>query len=223
MFAIAANVLEASESDLELRDGGIGVKGVPEMSMTLKAVARAAQPGWSHQRPDGIEAGLEGAAYYEPPTVTWSYAANAAIVEIDSDTGQVRIERYVEVHDAGTLINPAMADGQVKGGRVQVTGGGMMEEIINDENGQILTASLADYLIPTALAAPPITVLHQETPSPTNALGVKGLGEGGAIAPPAVIANAVSDALKPFGAEFNATPLRPQDILRVFATVKKEK
>ena len=220
---IAAHLLEASEGDLEFRDGGVGVTGVPDMIVSLADIAKAARPGWGHNRPDGVEAGLDASAYYEPPTVTWTYASNAAIVEIDPETGWIEIERYVEVHDAGVLINPGIADGQVKGGLVQGIGGGMMEEIIYNENGQILTASLADYLIPTALDAPPITVLHQETPSPTNALGVKGLGEGGAIAPPAVIANAVSDALKPFGAEFNATPLRPQDILRVFATVKKEK
>ena len=215
VFAIAANVLEASESDLELRDGGIGVKGVPEMSMTLKEVARAAQPGWSHQRPDGIEAGLEGAAYYEPPTVTWSYAANAAIVEIDSDTGQVRIERYVEVHDAGTLINPAMADGQVKGGLVQGLGGALFENMAYDEEGQLLTGSFMDYLLPTASDVPPISVIHMETPSPLNAFGFKGLGEGGAIAPPVVIANAVCDALKPFKAEINATPVRWETIAAI--------
>ncbi|MEE2971243.1 MAG: xanthine dehydrogenase family protein molybdopterin-binding subunit [Pseudomonadota bacterium] len=220
---IAAHLLEASEGDLEFRDGGVGVMGVPDMIVSLADIAKAARPGWGHNRPDGVEAGLDASAYYEPPTVTWTYASNAAIVEIDPETGWIEIKRYVEVHDAGVLINPGIADGQIKGGLVQGIGGGMMEEIIYDENGQILTASLADYLIPTALDAPPITVLHQETPSPTNALGVKGLGEGGAIAPPAVIANAVSDALKPFGAEFNATPLRPQDILRVFTTVKKEK
>ena len=220
---IAAHLLEASEGDLEFRDGGVGVTGVPDMIVSLADIAKAARPGWGHNRPDGVEAGLDASAYYEPPTVTWTYASNAAIVEIDPETGWIEIKRYVEVHDAGVLNNPGIAAGQLKGGLVQGIGGGMMEEIIYDENGQILTASLADYLIPTALDAPPITVLHQETPSPTNALGVKGLGEGGAIAPPAVIANAVSDALKPFGAEFNATPLRPQDILRVFATVKKEK
>ena len=154
--------------------------------------------------------------------MTWTYASNAAIVEIDPETGRVEIERYVEVHDAGVLINPGIADGQVRGGLVQGIGGGLMEEIIYDDNGQILTASLADYLIPTALDVPPITVLHQETPSPTNALGVKGLGEGGAIAPPVVIANAAADALKCFDAEFNATPVRAEDIVRVFATAKKE-
>lgn len=217
VFAIAANVLETSERDLELRGGSIGVKGVPDMSMTLKEVARAAQPGWIHQRPEGIEAGLEGTAYYEPPTVTWAYAANAAIVEIDDETGQVLIERYVEVHDAGTLINPGMADGQVKGGLVQGLGGALFEHLTYDDQGQLLTGSFADYLLPTASDVPPITVVHMETPSPLNAFGFKGLGEGGAIAPPAVIANAVCDALKPFKAEINATPVRWETIVDILA------
>ncbi len=215
VFAIAANVLEASESDLELRDGKVGVKGVPDMSMTLREVARAAAPGWANQRPEGVEAGLEGTAYYEPPTVTWAYAANAAIVEIDTDTGQVEIERYVEVHDAGTLINPGMADGQVKGGLVQGLGGALFEELAYDEQGQLLTGSFMDYLLPTASDVPPITVIHQETPSPRNAFGFKGLGEGGCIAPPVVIANAVCDALRPFKAELNSTPVRWQDVASI--------
>ncbi len=215
VFAIAANVLETSEADLELRDGSVGVKGVPDMSMTLKEVARAALPGWIHQRPEGIEAGLEGTAYYEPPTVTWAYAATAAIVEIDAETGAVQIENYVEVHDAGTLINPAIADGQVKGGLVQGIGGGLFEEPSYDEHGQLMTGSFMDYLLPTASDVPPINVIHSETPSPRNAFGFKGLGEGGAIAPPVVIANAVCDALKPFGAELNNTPVRAEDILNI--------
>ena len=215
VFAIAANVLEASESDLELRGGSVGVIGVPEMSMTLKEVARAALPGWIHQRPEGIEAGLEGTAYYEPPTVTWAYAANAAILEIDAQTGVVKIENYVEVHDAGTLINPGIADGQVKGGLVQGIGGGLFEELSYDEHGQLMTGSFMDYLLPTASDVPPINVIHTETPSPRNSFGFKGLGEGGAIAPPVVIANAVCDALKSFGAEINSTPVRAEQILNI--------
>jgi CO/xanthine dehydrogenase Mo-binding subunit len=118
------------------------------------------------------------------------------------------IEKYVEVHDAGVLVNPAIADGQVKGGLVQGLGGGLLEEITYDENGQLLTGSFMDYLLPSASDIPPITVIHQEKPSPLNSLGVKGLGEGGAIAPPVVIANAVCDALRPFKAEINSTPVR---------------
>ena len=126
------------------------------------------------------------------------------------------IENYVEVHDAGILVNPAIADGQVKGGLVQGLGGGLLEEITYDENGQLLTGSFMDYLLPSASDVPPITVIHQETPSPLNSLGVKGLGEGGAIAPPVVIANAVCDALRPFKAEINSTPVRWGEVAAIF-------
>tara|TARA_R110000868_G_scaffold104557_6_gene287960 strand:+ start:11153 stop:13540 length:2388 start_codon:yes stop_codon:yes gene_type:complete len=216
VFAIGAELLEAAENDLELRDGGIGVRGVPELHRTYREIAKAAKPGWDHQRPEGTEAGLEAVSYYEPPTVTWAYASGAAIVEIDPETGRVTIERLVEVHDAGVLVNPAMADGQVKGGLVQGLGGGLFEELAYDDFGQLTTGSLMDYLLPTASDVPPITVLHQEVPSPLNAFGVKGLGEGGAIAPPVVIANAVCDALRPFGAELNSTPVRWGDVAAFF-------
>lgn len=214
VLAVASNMLEAASADLEFRDGGVGVKGVPNMHVTLKQIAQAAKPGWDHKRPEGVEAGLEANAYYEPPTVTWSYATNAAIVEVDANTGAIRIEKYVSVHDAGVLINPTVAENQVRGGLVQGIGGTLFEEIRYDEHGQLLTGSFMDYLLPTASDTPPITVVHHESPSPLNPLGVKGLGEGGAIAPPAVIANAVSDALRSFGAEFNATPVRWEDCLR---------
>ena len=215
VLRIAAHVLEVPEADLEFRDGKVSVKGVAELSITLKEIATAAQPGWNHQRPEGVQAGLEETAYYEPPTVTWAYAANAAIVEVDVTTGEIHIERYVEVHDAGNLINPAIADGQVKGGLVQGLGGALMEELCYDEHGQLMTGSFMDYLIPTASDVPPIKVIHLETPSTRNVFGFKGLGEGGAIAPPVVIANAVCDALKPFKIELNNTPVKCQDIVRL--------
>ncbi len=212
LLAVAGELLEAAASDLELRDGGVGVKGVPELHVSYREVAEAARPGWDNRRPDGVEAGLEAAFYYEPPTVTWAYAANAAIVELDPGTGRVAVERYVEVHDAGVLINPAIADGQVRGGLVQGLGGALMEEIAYDGAGQPLAPTLAEYLLPAAPDVPPIAVVHQQTPSPLNALGVKGLGEGGAIAPPAAVANAVCDALGPERAEINATPVRWRDV-----------
>lgn len=212
ILAVAGHLLEAAEGDLEIRDGGVGVRGAPGLHVAYREIALAARPGWGHGRPGGVEAGLEATHYYEPPTVTWAYAANAAIVEVEPGTGRVVVERYVEVHDAGVLINPAIADGQVKGGLVQGLGGALLEEIAYDGDGQLLTGTLADYLLPTASDVPPITVVHTETPSPLNDLGVKGLGEGGAIAPPAAVANAVCDALAPFGAEVNATPVRWGDL-----------
>ena len=214
-LTIAANLLEVGEADLEMRNAGVGVVGIPDMHVTWREIACAAKPGWDNQRPIGVDAGLEATSYYEPPTVTWAYAANAALVWIDTDTGKLEIEKYVEVHDAGVLVNPSLADGQVKGGLVQGLGGALLEELAYDEQGQLLTGSFADYLMPTASDVPPIEVLHMETPSPLNAFGVKGLGEGGAIAPPVVIANAVCDALRPFKAELNSTPVRWQDIAAI--------
>jgi carbon-monoxide dehydrogenase large subunit len=201
-------------NDLELRDGGVCVVGAPQLRVALEQIASAALPGWQHRRPDDIDAGLHGHCYFEPETVTWSYAANATIVEIDADTGQVHIERYVEVHDAGILVNPVLADGQIMGGIAQGIGGATMESIVYDEQGQLLTGSLLDYALPRARDMPPICVIHHQTPSPSNALGVKGLGEGGAIAPPAAIANAITDALRDTGHEFNTLPLSPRAVLQ---------
>jgi carbon-monoxide dehydrogenase large subunit len=211
-FAIAANMLECSPGDLELRNGTIGVVGVPGNELTLASVAKAARPGWDHGRPQNMQAGLEETYYYEPPTVTWSYASHAAIVEVDVKTGHLQIEKYVIVHDCGTVVNPMLVEGQVLGGTVQGLGGALLEEFDYDAEGQLLTGSFMDYLMPTASDFPHIDLFHQHSPSPLNPLGVKGVGEGSAISPPVVIANAVSDALAPFKMEFNSTPIRPEQI-----------
>jgi aerobic carbon-monoxide dehydrogenase large subunit len=207
VLAVAGHMLECDADDLELRDGRATVRGVPSLGVTLKEIAHAARPGWDHGRPPGVAPGLEATAYFEPPTVTWSYAAHAAIVELDRATGMTSVKKYVVVHDAGVLINPKLAEGQVLGGVCQGLGGALLEEMVYDSDAQLLTGSLADYLIPTATDMPPTEIIHRETPSPLNALGIKGLGEGGAIAPPVVMANAVCDALRPVGFEVFATPL----------------
>jgi len=211
-LAIAANLLECAPADLELRDGSVGLVGVPGAAVSLARLAQAARPGWDHGRPPGLEAGLEETRYWEPPTVTWSYAAHAAIVEVDPDTGRVTIDKYVIAHDCGTVVNPLLVEGQIAGGTAQGIGGILLEEIAYDADGQLLTGSLADYLVPTAGDIPEMRMLHQHSPSPLNPLGVKGVGEGGAVAPPAAIANAISDALSPFGVEFNTTPITPERI-----------
>jgi aerobic carbon-monoxide dehydrogenase large subunit len=214
-FAIAANLLECGPQDLELRNGTVGVIGVPSMAVPLGKVAQAARPGWDHGRPPGIDAGLEDTYYWEPPTVTWSYAAHAVIVEVDIGTGAVRLDRYAVAHDCGVVVNPMLVEGQIIGGTVQGIGGGLFERFEYDAQGQLLTGSLMDYLAPTASDVPDIALVHLHSPSPLNPLGVKGLGEGGAIAPPVAIANAVCDALAPFGAEFNATPVLPEQIVKI--------
>ncbi|HEX7112871.1 MAG TPA: xanthine dehydrogenase family protein molybdopterin-binding subunit [Mizugakiibacter sp.] len=213
-FGIAGNMLECAAADLELRAGGVGIVGVPGAQVSLAQLAQAARPGWDHRRPAGMEAGLEETHYLEPPTVTWAYAAHAAIVEVDVETGRVAIERYVIAHDCGVLVNPMLAEGQIIGGAVQGIGGALAEAIAYDREGQLLSGTFMDYAMPIASDVPAIELVHQEIPSPLNPLGVKGLGEGGAISPPATLANAVCDALAPFGIELNATPIRPESLLR---------
>ena len=213
VFAIAGHMLECARRDLELREGGVGVVGVPGSAGLAAEIARAARPGWDNGRPPGIDAGLEDTYYFEPPTVTWAYAMHAAIVEVDIDTGRVKIERYVVAHDCGVLVNPMLAEAQIAGGVVQGIGGALAEAIAYDEQGQLLSGCFMDYAMPSASDLPAIELVHQEIPSPLNPLGVKGLGEGGAISPPVTIANAVCDALSPFGIEINTTPIRPEKLL----------
>jgi carbon-monoxide dehydrogenase large subunit len=212
-FAIAANLLECAPADLELRDAGVGVVGVPGAAVSLAKLAHAARPGWDHGRPQGIDAGLEETHYWEPATVTWSYAAHVAIVDVDPEIGRVTIDKYAVAHDCGVVVNPLLVEGQIAGGTAQGLGGILLEDIAYDPEGQLLTGSLADYMVPTAGDVPDMALIHQHSPSPLNPLGVKGVGEGGAVAPPAAIANAVADALAPFGAEFNATPIKPEQIV----------
>jgi aerobic carbon-monoxide dehydrogenase large subunit len=219
-FAIAANLLECASADLELRAGGVGVVGVPGAMVSLARLAAAARPGWDHGRPQGVEAGLEETHYWEPPTVTWSYATHAAIVEVDRETGGVKIDKYAVAHDCGVVVNPLLVEGQIAGGTAQGIGGALLEEIAYDEGGQLLSGSLADYLVPTASDIPDIAMAHQHSPSPLNPLGVKGVGEGGAVAPPAAITNAIADALAPFGVEFNATPIKPEQIAQALRATR---
>jgi carbon-monoxide dehydrogenase large subunit len=221
VFAIAANLLECAPADLELRDGGVGVVGVPGSTVSLGRLAHAARPGWDHGRPPGVEAGLEQTHYWEPPTVTWSYAAHVAIVEVDPGTGRVAIDKYVIAHDCGVVVNPLLVEGQIAGGTAQGIGGVLLEDLAYDAEGQLLTGSLADYLVPTATDIPDMQMVHQHTPSPLNPLGVKGVGEGGAVAPPAAVANAICDALAPFGVEFNSTPIRPEQIVKAVRAARK--
>ncbi len=214
VFAIAAHLLECAPADLELRTGGVGLVGVPGAQLSLAKVAQAARPGWEITRPPEVDAGLEEICYWQPQTVTWSYAVHVAIVAVDRETGRVGIENYAVAHDCGVVVNPMLVEGQIMGGAAQGLGGILSEAIAYDGNGQLLSGSLMDYALPTASDIPAMQILHQHSPSPLNPLGVKGVGEGGAVAPPAAIANAVCDALAPFGVEVNATPVRPEQLVR---------
>jgi aerobic carbon-monoxide dehydrogenase large subunit len=213
VFRIAAHVLECSVDDLVLRDGNVEVAGVPGLKLSLAEVAGAARPGWDSNRPEGIDADLRETYFFEPPTTTWAYAVHCTIVDVDIDFGTVKFEKYVIVHDCGRIVNPMLVEGQIIGGTVQGIGGALFEELIYDEEGQLLNASFMEYLLPTATELPTFEIIHQQSPSPTNPLGVKGLGEGGAIAAPVAVANAVSDALSPFGVSINSTPIRPEQLV----------
>jgi carbon-monoxide dehydrogenase large subunit len=218
VFAIGANVLECAPTDLELRPGGVGIVGVPGAEVSLAKIALAAKPGWDNRRPQGVDAGLEETFYFEPPTVTWSYAVHAVIVEVDAETGGVKIDNYAIAHDCGVVVNPLLLEGQVVGGAAQGIGGAILEEFHYNSEGQLLTASLQDYMVPTACEIPAMTVVHQESPSPLNPFGVKGVGEGGAISPPVAIANAVCDALAHLKIELNRTPVRPDQLAQAIRT-----
>ncbi|MBK8064997.1 MAG: xanthine dehydrogenase family protein [Betaproteobacteria bacterium] len=213
VFDIAAHKLECAVADLELRDGNVGVVGVPGAQLTLAQIAAASRPGWDSGRPPGMDAGLQETFYFEPSTVTWAYATHAAVVEVDIETGRLQIEQYVVAHDCGVMVNPMLVDAQIAGGVMQGVGGAIGEAIAYDEDGQLLTGSFMDYAMPVAADAPPLTLVHQEIASPLNPLGVKGIGEAGAISPPVAIANAVCDALAPLGIEINATPVNPEKLL----------
>lgn len=209
---VGAELLEAAQADLELVGGAIRVVGVPSRSISLADVATAAGPaGSSCEHHDGLRA----AEYFRPESVTWASGAHAALVEVDTETGAVRILEYVAAHDCGVEINPTIVEGQVIGGIAQGIGSALFEEIIYDQDGQIRSGSLLDYLIPSAPEIPPIQPIALMTPSERNPLGVKGVGEGGAIGPPAAIANAVEDALVSAGyshAIIRRLPLSPQYI-----------
>jgi carbon-monoxide dehydrogenase large subunit len=199
LLTIAGDLLEASRDDIVLADGGVAIA----------VLARAAYHQ-SHRFKD-LSPGLAESAHYDPPG-TFSNACHVAIVEVDVETGGVRLERFVAVEDAGRIINPLIADGQVRGGIAQGIGNALYEEIVYDGLGNIHTATLADYLPPTAREVPPIELQHLETPAANSPTGAKGLGEGGAIGAPAAIINAVNDALSPFGVSIDEMPATPQRI-----------
>jgi carbon-monoxide dehydrogenase large subunit len=213
---LAAHLLEVSPADLEWTDGAARVRGVPDRLLTLAQLAQAAGPGG--RRPAGMEPGLEARHYFETHDSPYSYGVHVAEVDVDPETGAVTVRRYVVVNDAGRLINPTIVEGQIVGGIAQGLGGALLEELVYDAQGQLMTTSLLDYLLPTSMEVPAVEVTHLETPTPLNPLGVKGLGEGGAVAAHAAVANAVADALAHTGARVRATPLGPGAIHRLLQT-----
>jgi carbon-monoxide dehydrogenase large subunit len=209
---IAAHRLEAAEDDLEFAEGRFAVKGSPDRGVAFGDIALAA---WTaHDLPEGLEPGLEATYAYDPPNFSWPGGAHVAVVEVDTETGLVRLVRYVAVDDVGTVINPTIVDGQVAGGVVQGVAQALFEEAVYDEAGNLVTGSMLTYLVPSAAELPSLEIERTETASPTNPLGVKGVGETGAIASPAAVMNAVVDALQPFGIDDLDMPASPQRVWR---------
>jgi aerobic carbon-monoxide dehydrogenase large subunit len=204
---LAAHLLEVEATDLELVDGGVQVRGAAARRITLGQLARAAAPG--QPLPADMQPGLETTQYFLAPRPTFASGVHVAVVEIERDTCEVRVLDYAVVSDAGPLLNPLIVEGQIVGGVAQGIGGALFEELSYDDQGNFLSQSLMDYCMPSAAQIPPPKIAHLHTPSPLNPLGVKGLGEGGAMAPPAAIANAVEDALRPHGVRIDATPITP--------------
>lgn len=209
---LTGHLLEAAVEDIDYADGKFFVKGFPDRHKTIQEIALLANVAWN--LPQGMEAGLEATSFYDPPNFVYPFGAHVAVVEIDPDTGHVDLERYVAVDDCGPQINPVIVEGQVQGGVVQGIGQALWEGAVYDNNGQLLTGSLADYAIPRADVLPDIEVLSTVTPSPHHPLGVKGIGEAGTIASTCTVYNAIIDALEPFAVQSIRMPCTPERVWR---------
>jgi carbon-monoxide dehydrogenase large subunit len=217
---IAAHVLEAAVPDLVLEDGRLVVRGAPGRGVTVADVARLAYRPAAGTLPDGVDPGLEATQYYDPPPATFSNGSHVAVVDVDPETGQVEVVRYVVVEDAGRMVNPMLVDGQVQGAVAQGIGNALYEDFAYDDGGQPLTTTFMDYLIPGPHEVPAVEVVHVETPPPVSVTGFKGMAEGGTIGSTAAVANAVADALAPLGVEVRELPLTPDRVLRLVREAK---
>ena len=210
--AIAGKLLEADPLDLmvDVTNGRVLVRGAPGSAVTLAEVARAAAPGWGRSLSSDSEPGLQASRYYAPPTVTWSYGAHLAVVEVDSEVGAITIHRYLVCHDSGRIVKPMLAEGQVVGGVAQGLGSALLEVLRYGEDGQPIDATLMNYAVPTACIVPPVETMHLTSPAPQHPLGIKGVGEAGTVGAAAVLANAVADALAPLGVDICELPLHSE-------------
>jgi carbon-monoxide dehydrogenase large subunit len=191
----------------------------PTVTVSIAEAATAAILG--HRLPPGEDPGLEATAYYDPPASAFGYGTVAARVEVDPRTGEFDLQRYVLVHDCGTQVNPMIVEGQIHGGIAQGLGAALFEELVYDrETGQLVNGTFVDYFVPTAADLPRFELDHLETPSPVTPLGIKGVGEGGTIGAAAAVANAIADALAPFGVEIDRLPITAESVWRALAFSK---
>ncbi|MFQ5850045.1 MAG: xanthine dehydrogenase family protein molybdopterin-binding subunit [Candidatus Binatia bacterium] len=210
---IAANLLEADPDDLVLSAGRFSVRGVPKKGVTIQQVALEAHV--AKNLPKKMEPGLSATAIFEPSNFTFPFGTHICVVEVDPKSGGIEVKKYVAVDDCGRVINPILVDGQIQGGIVQGIGQALLEEVVYDENGQLVTGSLMDYALLRAGDLPRLELARTETPTPVNPLGVKGIGEAGTIGSIPAVVNAVVDALAPFGVTHIDMPLRPEKIWRL--------
>jgi carbon-monoxide dehydrogenase large subunit len=221
VLRIAAGMLEVAADDLEIVNGMVRVKGAPDRSLALGNVAMAAYMA-PHVLPPGDEMGFEETAVHDGGDVTgWAYGTHACVVDVDRDTGQVAIRRYVVVEDCGEIINPAIVDGQIRGGVAQGLGAVLLERSAYDQDGQFLAGTFMDYLLPTAMEIPPIEIEHLEIPT-SDEIPSRGVGEGGAIAAPAALCSAIEDALTPLGVRITDQYLPPARILELIGAILAE-
>ena len=216
---LAAHLLEAAEEDIVYEDGKLFVQGAPATAKTIQEVALAAHV-YAENLPEGMEPGLEATSYFDPKNFTWPFGTHIAVVEIEPETGEVKLQRYVCVDDVGNVINPMIVDGMVHGGVAQGVGQALQEEAIYDDSGQLLTGSMMDYAVPTAEDFPMYETARTVTPTPVNPMGVKGAGETATIAASPAVINAVVDALSPFGVRDIDMPATPEKVWRLIREAK---
>ncbi|SDL87820.1 xanthine dehydrogenase family protein molybdopterin-binding subunit [Bacillus sp. OK048] len=222
IVAIAGVILGITSDEIEIEEGKIFAKEDRVHFITFQDIFKRARPAARPPLPPEIELGLQVTHYFVPPTVTFASSVHIAEVEVDKETGFVKLQNYSVVHDCGTVINPMIVDGQVQGGVAQGIGSALYEEVIYDEKGQLLTGSYMDYLLPTSMEIPTVKKGHQEHLSTRNPLGIKGVGEGGAISPPAAIANAIVDALSDLDIIINQLPVSPSRLRGLIKEAEKE-
>jgi carbon-monoxide dehydrogenase large subunit len=217
---LASQMLEAAEEDLEIVNGEVRVVGAPQLAVKLGEVARVLKGAPGYPFPKDIEPGLESSATFRVDQLAYSNACHVAEVEVDVETGGVRILRYIAMQDAGRRINPMIVDGQIHGGIAHGIGNAIFEWMGYDETGQPVTTTFADYLLPTAKDVPSLHTLYKESPSPHNPLGVKGVGEVGVIPAAAAVISAIEDALSPFNVQIAQMPVTPPKLVELIGRAR---
>jgi carbon-monoxide dehydrogenase large subunit len=219
---VASHILEAAEHDLELMDGAVRVVGAPQLNVKLGEIARILQGAPGYGFPPGVDPGLEANVMHRMDALSYANACHVAEVDVDAETGEVKILRYVAMQDSGVLINPMMVEGQIHGGVAHGIGNTFYEWMGYDDGAQPVTTTFADYLLPTATEVPMLQTLYKQTRSPLNPLGVKGVGEAGTIPAAAALISAVEDALSPFNVRIGQVPLAPMKIVEMIRAAKPD-